>query len=118
MSAQPLAFPGFCDYTCSSSRSDLMSSDVLARLPQVRQIWVSSTLVSLICNVPQRLPCTSCPPLKKKKKRADDVEVGRSRRELPERQGGGDIVHVEQGRTVARLEGNGSADGTRFRQWK
>ena len=32
----------------------------------------------------------------------DVVEVGRSRRELREPQGEGDIVHVEQGRTVAR----------------
>ena len=52
MSAQPLALSGSCDYTCSSSRSDLMSSDILARLPQVRQISVPSTLVSLICHVP------------------------------------------------------------------
>ena len=31
-----------------------MSSDVLARLPQVRQLSVPSTLVSLICHVPPR----------------------------------------------------------------
>ena len=48
----------------------------------------------------------------------DVVEVGRSRRELREPQGGGDIVHVEQGRTVARSVGNSSADGARLRQWK
>ena len=40
---------------------------------------------------------------------ADVVQVGRLRRELPERQGEGDIVHVEQGRTVARSEENGRA---------
>ena len=51
MSAQALALPGSCDYICSASRSDLMSSDVLARLPQVRQISVPSTLVSPICHV-------------------------------------------------------------------
>ena len=42
-----------------------MSSDVLARLPQVRQISVPSTLVSLICHVPSRLPRASCPPKKR-----------------------------------------------------
>ena len=49
---------------------------------------------------------------------ANVVEVGRSRRELREPQGEGDIVHVEQGRTVARSKGNSSADGARLRQWK
>ena len=34
----------------------------------------------------------------------DVVEVGRSRRELREPQGEGDIVHVEQGRTVAEVK--------------
>ena len=37
MSAQPLPLPGSCAFPCSSSRSDLMRFDVLARLPQVRQ---------------------------------------------------------------------------------
>ena len=46
----------------------------------------------------------------------DVVEVGRSRRELQEPQGEGDIVHVKQGRTVSRSEGNSSADGARLRQ--
>ena len=40
------------------------------------------------------------------------------RRELREPQGEGDIVHVEQGRTVAGSEGNSCADGARLRQWK
>ena len=45
----------------------------------------------------------------------DVVEVGRSRRELREPQGEDDIVHVEQGRKVARSKGNSSADGARLR---
>ena len=49
---------------------------------------------------------------------ADAVEIGRSRRELREPPGEGDIVHIEQGRPVARSEGNSSADGARQRQWK
>ena len=49
---------------------------------------------------------------------ADVVEVGRSRRELREPQGEGDIVHVEQGRAGARSEGISSADGARLRQWR
>ena len=43
-------------------------------------------------------------------------EVGENYENLP--QGEGDIVHVEQGRTVAGSEGNSCADGARLRQWK
>ena len=49
---------------------------------------------------------------------ADFVEVGRSRRELREPQGEGDIIHVEQSRAGTRSEGNSSADGARLRQWR
>ena len=61
MNAQPLALRGSCDFTCSSSRSDLMSSDV-ARLPQVRRISVPSILVFPMRHFPSRTPCPSCPP--------------------------------------------------------
>ena len=66
MNAQPLALPGSCDFTCSSSRSDLMSSDVLARLPQLSRISVPSTLVFPICYVLSRSSRAPCPPKKKK----------------------------------------------------
>ena len=49
---------------------------------------------------------------------ADVVEAGRSRRELRKPQGEGDIVHVEQSRTVAGSEGSSCADGARLRQRK
>ena len=65
MSAQPLVLPGSCDFTCSSSRSDLMSSDVLARLPQMRQILVPSNLASVTCHVPPRSSRASCPKKKR-----------------------------------------------------
>ena len=42
----------------------------------------------------------------------------KEQRELREPQGEGDIVHGEQGRTVAGSEGNSCADGARLRQWK
>ena len=59
-----LRIPGSCDFTCSSSRSDLMSSGVFARLPQVRRISVSPTLVFPMRHFPSRTPRASCPPLK------------------------------------------------------
>ena len=60
-----LRIPGSCDFTFSSSQSDLMSSDVSARLLQVRRVSVSSTLVFPVCHFPSRTPGASCPPWKK-----------------------------------------------------
>ena len=68
MRTQPFALPGSCDFTCSSSRSDLMSSRVLARLPHVRRISVSSILEISMCHFPSRTPCASCLPFSFEKK--------------------------------------------------
>ena len=65
MIAQPLALPGSCDYICASSRSDLMSSDVLTRLPQVRANFGSIHSCVSHIHVPPRSPCASCPAQKK-----------------------------------------------------
>ena len=62
MSAQPLALLGSCDCNCSSSRNDLMSSRVFARLPHVRRISTSSILEFSMCHFPSRTPCASCLP--------------------------------------------------------
>ena len=70
---------------------------------KIQDLWRMSGLLEI------------CP---KDVKETDFVEVGRSRRELREPQGEGDIVHVEQGRAGTRSEGNSSADGARLRQWR
>ena len=46
MNVQPLALPGSCDFICSSSRSDLMSSHVFSRFPHMRRISISCILES------------------------------------------------------------------------
>ena len=61
-----LRIRGSRDLTCSSSRSDLMSSDVFVRLPHVRRVSVSSILEFFMCHFPSRTPCASCPPKKKR----------------------------------------------------
>ena len=40
--------PCSCDYTCSSSRSDLMSSDVWARVPQARMSCSTTTTTCIM----------------------------------------------------------------------
>ena len=70
MSALPLALPGSCDFTCSSSRSDMMSSHVFAKLPHVRRISISSILEFTMCHFPSRTPCASCPPFFSEKEEA------------------------------------------------
>ena len=62
VNAQPLAHPWFLRLHLSSSRSDLMSSDVFPDMPQVRHISVLSTFVLPMRHFPSRTPCPSCPP--------------------------------------------------------